>query len=86
VTAGPDVAGLLEALAALPDRTPAQRQAYALQLDTWKAGESSRQRGPQGDGETPDEEVLGRLAGLKLSKAARKVIEQEFTDYEISWT
>jgi hypothetical protein len=55
VSAAPDVAGLLAALVELPDRTPQQLRAYAVQADTWAAGAPYRDRGPNGDCD-PDED------------------------------
>jgi hypothetical protein len=87
VIPAPDVAGLLEALVALPDRTQQQQQAYALQLDGlhWVDQRGGRPDDIEAAKEDATCELLGRLQGLKLSKAARKAIEEEFSDYEIDW-
>jgi hypothetical protein len=71
VSAGPDVAGLLEALAALSDRTPEQRRAYAVQLDTVRWSQDDED---EGDFEEAAAWVLANLDDAKLSKAARKAI------------
>lgn len=78
----PDVAGLVSALASLPDRTPDQLRAYEVHLSALEffAGDEDDQ-----DDERFDEAVgwvIDRLVDANLSKAARKAISEAL---DIDW-
>ena len=79
----PDVAGVLDALAALPDRTPEQLAAYAVQRSVieWAPPLCEDEDEPEKFDEAV-EYVLGLLAAANLSKAAQKKISGVL---EVEW-
>jgi hypothetical protein len=78
----PDIAGVLEALAALPDRTREQLAAYAVSLSAMEGAAAFYEDDEVEKFDEAVEHVLGLLAEANLSKAARKKISDVL---EVDW-
>lgn len=78
MTAAPDVAGLLDALSALPDRAPEQLRAYALQRDglRWARGTRPEEVALAAEQKRNEaiELVLTELESALLGEEARRAI------------